>query len=177
VPAALLTCAGPPLLTLPPPLLPRLFPPSHMRQAAQLSLVLELGDVSGPALLPGGSAGSRHRRFGPALFCLDTFDSFDQDVEVGGWGALMFGGGGRCGVGWGMARVWMGPGWRCGGPWAHVCKCQLCASMPRSCQKTAAQAAGMRAAPAARHAGHSHGAHAPVQGDRAAAPALQAGAA
>lgn len=35
----------------------------------------------------------------------------------------------------------------------------------------------MRATPAARFSGHCHGAHAPVQGDRAAAPALQAGAA
>lgn len=44
-------------------------------------MVLELGDVAGGAMaLPNW----RHLRFGPELYCLDAFDSYEEDVKVGG---------------------------------------------------------------------------------------------
>ena len=55
--------------------------PLPVQAAAGTLVVLELGDVAGSWVT--GSARRRHRKFGPALYCLDAFDSYQDDVRVG----------------------------------------------------------------------------------------------
>jgi hypothetical protein len=68
--------------------------PLPVQAAAGTQVVLELGDVAGSWVT--GSARRRHRKFGPALYCLDALDSYQDDVKVGP--GLSRGGAGWCEV-------------------------------------------------------------------------------